>query len=192
MLKGSLKIVVVAIVAVLMVVAGDCFAEVGGYVELQRIVADDSELPPQGQIALHLEAPINEEFSWSAYSSNSKKRGETYVGLIYVPIDWFEISGNLGVETARDPLRKALTLWFGDECWSISSVNEDGGSGFWCDDIAMIKWNDFFSTGLRAQTGLGAGLHAESLLFNQNFNLSGTYFVGADKNYLLISWRMLF
>lgn len=190
MFKSSLKGIVLVVMSFMMFAVCSCFADskVGGYVNLQSVVSDDEAT---SQISIYLKSSICENFGWTAFSATSKNWSESYGGLFYSPVCWLELSANVGIETADDPLRKAVTVWTGSHYWSILSINEDGGSGFWYDDIAINQWTDFLGVGFRAQTGLGFGPHFEFALTKQ-LKLRSSYFVGELKNYLLVEGRMNF
>lgn len=146
-------------VAVLLaVVSTSALGQVAGTVESQNLVKD-SKVDPTVDIYVH--GPLGGKFEWSVWSLTCKGWAEAYVGPVWKAAEWLELSGSIGIETDKNPLRYAGSIWMGSGRFSFISFQEGGGSGWWHKEVGTLRIVKSFKAGVHSQRFVGTGPYAE-------------------------------
>lgn len=166
----------VAVITMTVLISTGIAQQVGGFVEAESLV-ERGKLTPQLNVYVH--GPLKSKLGWSAWSLTSRPYSEAYAGLTYAPAKWVELSGSLGLETANNPLRVAGSIWMGKGCWTILSIHEYGGSGFWYKSLGTYQTTKTTAMGLYGQRFVGVGPYAEKKFGKAT--LWGTYAIGDSR-----------
>jgi hypothetical protein len=101
------------------------------------------------------EISSDSRFGWNALSRMSKARSEAFVGLLYAPEKFVEISGNYGIESGGNG-RYVFTLIGGSDLFLVDGRYEDGKSGRWHRLIVSLG-GKFVKIGIHSQYEIGYG-----------------------------------
>ncbi len=153
-----MKTIGLAIIVFTAVINGAQAQQVSGYIESQNAV-DQNGITPQ--INMYIYGPLKGKLGWSAFSLTSQSYSLAYGGLTYAPKKWLEFSGSIGLETADNSTRGALSVWVGKGKWSFFSIQETGGSGWWHRDVGKYQLTKTFAAGFASQSFCGNGPYVE-------------------------------
>jgi hypothetical protein len=130
--RGGILVKIIFAIAVLLLSAAFTKAQTTGWVELQNAITTKKTVPQFDGV---VDCKINDRLSFSAWFLLSEEYSEGYAGVSYTPKAWVSVSGQIGLETAENPLRVAGTIWLGKNRESLLIILEGGGSGH------GIRWN---------------------------------------------------
>jgi hypothetical protein len=170
-MSGLLAVVFVIIAAV-----SANAQQASGFVETYNTVEAAGTTP---QVNVYVHGPIDGKLGWSAWTLTSQGWSEAYAGLTYAPAKWVEVSASLGLESADHPLRKAASLWVGKGSWSLLSIHEYGGSGYWYRYLGTFQVTKTVAVGVNSTRLLGTGPYAEKKF--GKVALWGTYALGDNR-----------
>jgi len=159
---------------------------ISGFVEEMNVVSESGSTTPE--FNLYVKGPIKGKFGWTSWGLITKEWSEATIGVTYAPADWIEVSWSAGVETNEKPLRHSPSIWVGKGKWSLLSVLEDGGSGYWYNYLGAYQVSGTVSAGVYSQKFVGTGPYI-SKSFGR-FSLWGAYAVGDNRG--IITARMKF
>jgi len=163
-------------------------AQVKGSIESQNLIKEGM-VSPQINIYLQSEIKSVDDFSWTVWGLISKKWAESYIGLIYSPSKGVEVSLSYGLETNDPGQRLGWSFWMSKSNLSLTSIFEQGGSGYWFKHTLLYSLGKF-NLGGHYQRGRGAGPRVE---FNfSNFQVWGSYLLDKDKNNSYLGLKLKF
>lgn len=145
-------------IAVLLLSAAFTKAQTTGWVELQNAITTKKTVPQFDGV---VDCKINDRLSFSAWFLLSEEYSEGYAGVSYTPKAWVSVSGQIGLETAENPLRVAGTIWLGKNRESLLIILEGGGSGRWHKVEYNHRLGAGFSAGYLDQAFKGRGPRGE-------------------------------
>ncbi|MDP2598587.1 MAG: hypothetical protein Q8P49_02030 [Candidatus Liptonbacteria bacterium] len=131
------------------------------------------------QLNVYANGPIKDKLGWSLWTLTSKEYSEAYAGLTFSPAKWVTVSGSLGLESADNPIRGGASVWMGRGRWSLLSIQEYGGSGYWYRYLGKFQATKTVAVGVNSTRFLGTGPYAEKRI--EKFTLWGTYAVDNKK-----------
>lgn len=173
----KLKIGSLVMIIFLMATSTAVYAQgVGGFVESYN-TADKLGITPQLNVYAH--GPLKGKLGWSLWTLTSKTYSEAYAGLTFAPAKWVEISGSLGLETDNYPLRVGTCVWLGKGRWSLLSIHEQGGSGYWYRYLGKFQATKTVAVGVNSTRFLGTGPYAEKQF--GKITVWGTYAIDNNK-----------
>lgn len=172
----TLMAVVAFVVAMSAVTVSAQQAPVAGFVESYNQVESAGTTP---QIDVYVHGPLQGKIGWSAWTLTTKSWSEAYAGLTYSPAKWVEVSASLGLESANNPIRGAGSVWVGQEAWSLLSIHEYGGSGYWYRYLGTYQMTKTLAVGVNSTRLLGTGPYAEVKV--GKVALWGTYAIGDNR-----------
>ncbi len=108
----------------------------------------------------------SEKVGYFAWAFANEVWAEGYGGLIYMPTSYFQLGLGFGAEKANDPFRIGSMVWVGKENWSILTLFESGGSGYWHQINAIYRLNRNIGIGLMKEEFTGVGPRLEYSLSN--------------------------
>ena len=91
---------------------------------------------------------------------------EGYGGLTYMPTSYIQLGLGFGAEKSDDPFRIGSMFWVGKENWSVLSLFESGGSGYWHQINAIYQLSRNIGIGLMKEEFTGVGPRLEFSLSN--------------------------
>jgi len=166
------KLVLVTIIMTLTVVTAQA-QQASGYVESFNTVSEEGVTP---QLNVYVHGPLKGKLGWSAWTLTSEEWSEGYAGLTYAPAEWVEVSASLGLETADNPLRGGGSVWLGSGRWSLLSLHEHGGSGYWYRYLGTFQMTKTVAVGVNSQRFIGTGPYVQVSV--GKVALWGTYAIG--------------
>ncbi len=137
---------------------GKANAQTAGFVESYNTVADGGNTP---QVNMYVYGTIRDQLGWSAWTLTSETYSEAYAGFTYAPAKWIEVSASLGLESAEKSFRQGASVWLGKGRWSLLSIHEDGGSGYWYRYLGTYQVSKTLAVGVNSTRFLGTGPYAE-------------------------------
>lgn len=155
--EGTMKMLL--IIAILLLVSLPTMSQVHGTFESENLISKTGTITPQ--INIYLRENISGPISWTGWALISKGWSEAYIGLAYAPINEVEFSLSYGLESVDPSSRLGWSLWIGKYDFSLLSVFEQGGSGYWFRHIAKYTdgpvsygffWNRFSGYGPYVET----------------------------------------
>ena len=78
-----------------------------------------------------------------------------------MPLPYLQLGFGLGLEQAKNPWRIGSMIWIGKEDWSVLSLFEAGGSGYWHQINAIYRLNRNIGIGLMEEAFTGFGPRLE-------------------------------
>lgn len=153
-----MKSMLVGAVLVLCFMSMPAQAQVSGNIELQNVISADGIVP---QINVYIRGPLKGRLGWTIWTLSSKGWSEALPGLTFAPAKWVEVSASLGLETNKNPLRGAASIWVGRGRASFVSLQEGGGSGHWQKNVGVVQLTKVVSVGVLQQTFIGTGPYTE-------------------------------
>ncbi len=150
--------------------------QAAGFVESYNTVAVAGTTP---QVNVYVHGPIKGKLGWSAWTLTSEGWSEAYAGLTFAPAKWVEVSASLGLESADNPLREGGSVWVGKGSWSLLSIHEYGGSGYWYRYLGIYQATKTLVVGVNSTRFLGTGPYAEKKF--DKVALWGTYAIGDNR-----------
>lgn len=165
-------------------------SQVHGNIESQNLLVSGGTTTPQVNIYLRESVSQASCLSWTGWALISKGWSEAYVGLIYSPVSFAEVSLSYGLESNDDPARIGWSVWLGSCGLSSFSAFEQGGSGFWFKHILKYRY-DSFAAGIHYQRFKGYGPYIECL-FLSKFVLWGSYLMGETKDNSYVGLKLTF
>lgn len=167
----------ILVFAIVSAVASSAQAQsASGFVELWNNVSATDVTP---QVNVYAKGPIKGKLGWTVWTLNSKEWSEGLAGLTFAPAKWVEVSASLGIEADDNPLRTGASIWVGRGRWSLLSIHEHGGSGYWYRYLGTFQATKTVSVGINSVKFLGTGPYV-SKTFGK-VALWGTYAITDDK-----------
>lgn len=166
------KLVLATVIVAFMAVTAQA-QQASGFVESFNVVSE-AEVVPQLNVYVH--GPLKGDFGWSVWTLTSEGWSEGYAGLTYAPAKWMEVSASLGLETADNPLRGGGSVWLGSGRWSLLSLHEHGGSGYWYRYLGTFQMTKTVVVGVNSQRFIGTGPYVQASI--GKVALWGTYVIG--------------
>lgn len=174
-----MRLVINLFVAIILVAVATTTAQaqqVSGFVESWNTVSEAGVNP---QLNVSVNGPLKGDLGWTAWTLNSKGWSEALIGLTYAPTKWVEMSASLGLESADNPFREGVSMWLGKRRWSLLSIHEHGGSGYWYRHLGKFQATKTFAVGLESRQFFGVGPYAEKKL--GKVALWGTHAIGEKR-----------
>ncbi len=91
---------------------------------------------------------------------------EGYGGLTYMPTSYIQLGLGFGAEKSDDPFRIGSMFWVGKDNWSVLTLFESGGSGYWHQINAIYQLSRNIGIGLMKEEFTGVGPRLEFSLSN--------------------------
>jgi hypothetical protein len=110
---------------------------------------------------LMMNSSKNKKIGAFAWIFVNESWAEGYGGLTYMPSPYLQLGFGLGLERANNPWRIGNMIWVGKEDWSVLSLFEAGGSGYWHQINAIYHLNKNIGIGLMKEEFTGFGPRLE-------------------------------
>lgn len=172
----NLRISLLVAIFVTTLVATAQAQQVSGFVESYNTVSEAGNIP---QLNVYVHGPLKGKLGWSLWTLTPEPYSEAYTGLTFAPAKWIEVSGSLGLESANNPLRAGGSVWLGKGRWSLLTIHEQGGSGYWYRYLGTFQVTKTVAVGVNSTRFLGTGPYAEKKL--GKVALWGTYAIGDNR-----------
>src|SRR3989344_3065179 len=154
----KLRVSLLVAIFVTMMAATTQAQQVSGFVESYNTVSEAGNTP---QLNVYVHGPLKGNLGWSLWTLTSEPYSEAYAGLTFAPAKWIEVSGSLGLESADNPLRAGGSVWLGKGRWSLLSIHEQGGSGYWYRYLGTFQATNTVTIGVNSIRPIGTGPYAE-------------------------------
>lgn len=147
--------------------------QASGFIESYNTVSEVGVTP---QLNIYVHGPLKGKLGWSLWTLTSEPYSEAYPGLTFAPAKWIEVSSGIGLETADNPFRMGHSLWLGKGRWSLLTIHEHGGSGYWYRYLGTVQIAKTLTVGVNSTKFLGTGPYVEKKI--GKVSLWGTYAIG--------------
>lgn len=174
-LKANSFVLAVAIVATTATSVQAQEKKTSGFVESWNTVSEAGTKP---QLNVYVRGQLKGRVGWSAFTLTTETWSQAYAGLTFAPAKWVEVSASLGLENANSPLREGASVWLGKGRWTLLSIHEHGGSGYWYSHRGKFQMTKTVAVGVISQRFLGTGPYAEKKF--GKVALWGIYVIGND------------
>ena len=128
-------------------------------VEIKNLFMGSENFPAVN--VLMMNSSENKKFGTFAWVFANESWAEGYGGLTYMPSPYLQLGFGLGLEQANNPWRIGSMIWIGKEDWSVLSLFEAGGSGYWHQINAIYRLNRTIGIGLMKEEFTGFGPRLE-------------------------------
>ena len=150
--------------------------QVSGFVESWNNISGTGVTP---QVDVSVEGPLKGQLSWNVWTLNSAKWSEALVGLTLKPAKWIDVSASIGLEHDDNPFRAGQSIWLGKGRWSLLSIHEEGGSGYWYRYVGKAQVTKTIAVGMESRRFFGTGPYIEKKL--GKVSLWGAYAIGDNR-----------
>ena len=157
-------------------------------VEIKNLFMGSKNFPAVD--VLMMNSSENKKFGTFAWVFANESWAEGYGGLTYMPSPYLQLGFGLGLEQANNPWRIGSMIWIGKENWSVLSLFEAGGSGYWHQINAIYRLNRNIGIGLMKEefTGIGPRLELKIPQLPIQFWTSLLQFEGNTNKYYTIKF----
>ena len=128
-------------------------------IEIKNLFVDEKYVPAFDVFTMN--STDSEKLGYFSWVFANEVWAEAYGGLTYMPTSYFQIGVGIGIEKADNPLRIGSMIWVGKQNWSVLTLLENGGSGYWHQINAIYRFNKNIGIGFMKEEFNGFGPRLE-------------------------------